>query len=149
MNMEEKKYCYKYPHPAVTADCVVFCVDRGETSVLLVERGGEPFKGYWALPGGFLNPDESAEQAGRRELEEETGLKVPRLEQLGAYSEPGRDPREWVITIAHIAIVEKQDVKGSDDAADARWFPVDSVPPLAFDHARILADALRHCNFNG
>lgn len=145
--MEETKYCYKYPHPAVTADNVVFCVDGGRTSVLLVERGGEPFKGYWALPGGFLNPDESAEQAARRELEEETGLKVEHLEQLGAYSEPGRDPREWVITIAHIALVKKQEVKGSDDAADARWFPVDSVPPLAFDHARILADALRYCNF--
>ena len=143
MNMEEKKYCYKYPHPAVTTDCVIFGFDGEELKVLLIERGITPYKGHWAFPGGFLNPNETAEEGARRELREETGLDSAHIEQLHTYSTPDRDPRERVITIAYIALVRIQDVRGGDDAADAGWFPVENVPPLAFDHAEILRDALR------
>ena len=141
--MEEKKYCYKYPHPAVTTDCVIFGFDGEELKVLLIERGITPYKGHWAFPGGFLNPNETAEEGARRELREETGLDSAHIEQLHTYSTPDRDPRERVITIAYIALVRIQDVRGGDDAADAGWFPVENVPPLAFDHAEILRDALR------
>ena len=141
--MEEKKYCYKYPHPAVTTDCVIFGFDGEELKVLLIERGITPYKGPWAFPGGFLNPNETAEEGARRELREETGLDSAHIEQLRTYSTPDRDPRERVITIAYIALVRIQDVRGGDDAADAGWFPVENVPPLAFDHGEILRDALR------
>ena len=141
--MEEKKYCYKYPHPAVTTDCVIFGFDGEELKVLLIERGITPYKGHWAFPGGFLNPNETAEEGARRELREETGLDSAHIEQLHTYSTPDRDPRERVITIAYIALVRIQDVRGGDDAADAGWFPVENVPPLAFDHGEILRDALR------
>lgn len=141
--MEEKKYCYKYPHPAVTTDCVIFGFDGQELKVLLIERGITPYKGHWAFPGGFLNPNETAEEGARRELREETGLDSAHIEQLHTYSTPDRDPRERVITIAYIALVRIQDVRGGDDAADAGWFPVENVPPLAFDHGEILRDALR------
>ena len=141
--MEEKKYCYKYPHPAVTTDCVIFGFDGSELQVLLIERGIEPFKGKWAFPGGFLNMDETAQEGALRELKEETGLENAYIEQFNTYSDPGRDPRERVITIAHYALVRIQEVKGGDDAAKAQWFPIDKVPQLAFDHDKILRDAMR------
>ena len=141
--MEEKKYCYKYPHPAVTTDCVIFGFDGSELQVLLIERGIEPFKGKWAFPGGFLNMDETAGEGALRELKEETGLENAYIEQFNTYSDPGRDPRERVITIAHYALVRIQEVKGGDDAAKAQWFPIDKVPQLAFDHDKILRDAMR------
>ena len=141
--MEEKKYCYKYPHPAVTTDCVIFGFDGSELQVLLIERGIEPFKGKWAFPGGFLNMDETAGEGALRELKEETGLENAYIEQFNTYSDPGRDPRERVITIAHYALVRIQEVKGGDDAAKAQWFPIDEVPQLAFDHDKILRDAMR------
>ena len=141
--MEEKKYCYKYPHPAVSTDCVIFGFDGSELQVLLIERGIEPFKGKWAFPGGFLNMDETAGEGAMRELKEETGLENAYIEQFNTYSEPGRDPRERVITIAHYALVRIQEVKGGDDAAKAQWFPIDEVPQLAFDHDKILRDAMR------
>ena len=141
--MEEKKYCYKYPHPAVTTDCVIFGFDGRELQVLLIERGIEPFKGKWAFPGGFLNMDETAGEGAMRELKEETGLENAYIEQFNTYSEPVRDPRERVITIAHYALVRIQEVKGGDDAAKAQWFPIDEVPQLAFDHDKILRDAMR------
>ncbi len=140
--MEERQYCYKYPHPAVTTDCVIFGFDGEEIKVLLVERGIEPYKGCWALPGGFINPNESAEVGARRELQEETGIEDAYIEQFHTYSTPNRDPRERVITIAYIALVKLQEVKGGDDAADAQWFPVNNTPQLAFDHDLILRDAL-------
>ena len=141
--MEDNKYGYKYPHPAVTTDCVIFGFDGSELQVLLIERGIEPFKGKWAFPGGFLNMDETAGEGALRELKEETGLENAYIEQFNTYSDPGRDPRERVITIAHYALVRIQEVKGGDDAAKAQWFPIDEVPQLAFDHDKILRDAMR------
>ena len=144
-------FTYKYPHPAVTTDNVIFGYDvKDGLSVLLVQRGIEPFKGCWAFPGGFLQLDpnvgpidQNAEACARRELKEETGLDAAFVEEFGCFSDINRDPRERVITIAHFALVKKEDVKGGDDAADARWFPIKSIPPLAFDHDRILRVALR------
>ena len=141
--MDEKKYCYKYPHPAVTTDCVIFGFDGQSLKVLLVERGIEPYKGRWAFPGGFLNPDERAEEGARRELNEETGLEGAFIEQFHTYTGPNRDPRERVITIAYFALVRIQEVHSGDDAAKAQWFPIEEVPQLAFDHDRILRDATR------
>lgn len=141
--MEEKHYCYKYPHPAVTTDCVIFGFDGAKLQVLLIERGIEPFKGKWAFPGGFLNPDETAEEGALRELQEETGLTGAYIEQFHCYTDPQRDPRDRVITIAYYALVKIQDVKGGDDAAKAQWHAIDQVPQLAFDHDRILRDAMR------
>ena len=142
--MDELKYCYKYPHYALTADCVIFGFDGRELKVLLVERGIEPYKGCAALPGGFMKPDESLEECARRELIEETGLEgEPFMEEVGTYSAPGRDPRERVVTTAFMALVRSSEVKGGDDAASASWHPIAALPPLAFDHELILADALR------
>lgn len=135
-------YTYKYPHAAVTVDCVVISADR---QVLLVERKFDPCKGEWAFPGGFMNMNETAETACLRELKEETGLSLSEADifQIGAYTAVDRDPRERVITIAYLAEVEHPfDVKGLDDAANACWFSLDELPPLAFDHAEILSDAL-------
>ena len=140
--MGNKTYCYKYPHPAVTTDCVVFGFDGCGLKVLLIKRGREPYKDCWAFPGGFLNPDESAEEGAIRELKEETGFAAGYMEQLHTYTNPGRDPRERVISIVYIALVEIGEVKGADDAAEAEWFPIDDIPPLAFDHDEILRDAL-------
>jgi len=138
-------YKYEYPHPAVTVDCVVFGLDGGTLEVLLIQRALEPFRGTWALPGGFIKMDEDLEAGARRELEEETGVSQLYLEQLGAYGAPGRDPRERVITVAWFAIVNRFEhkVRASTDAVDAHWFPLDGLPELAFDHATILADGLK------
>ena len=135
-------YCYKYPHPAVTADCIVFNREDNKILVLLIKRKNDPYKDCWAFPGGFVNIDESAENAAIRELKEETGLEVLRIEQLKAYSNPDRDPRERVITITFIAESKIKDVKGGDDAKEARWFDISQLPSLAFDHEQILKDAL-------
>lgn len=134
-------YTYKYPHPAVTADCIVMTRDN---QVLLIQRKNEPCRGQWAFPGGFMNIDETAEAAAVRELLEETGITLSETDifQVGAYTAVDRDPRERVITIAYLAEIDAPvPVKGSDDAARAQWFPLDALPPLAFDHAEILLDA--------
>lgn len=137
-------YKYKYPRPAVTTDCVIFGYDVKEgLSVLLIKRGIEPFKDHWAFPGGFIRMDEDAETGARRELREETGLETRYIEQFGCFSEINRDPRDRVITIAYYALVKKSEVAGGDDASEAHWFPIDNVPPLAFDHDRILRVALK------
>ena len=135
-------YTYKYPRPAVTADCIV--IPRGaEPKVLLIQRGGEPFKGGWAFPGGFMNMDETTEECAIRELEEETELRLSKVQQIGAYSKVDRDPRGRTITVAYLAIVDEPiAVTGQDDAAKAQWFPVDALPPLAFDHEDIMRDAI-------
>ena len=135
-------YTYKYPRPAVTADCVVI-TKEAEPKVLLIQRGADPYKGCWAFPGGFMNMDETTEQCAIRELEEETGLKVTTIQQIGAYSKVDRDPRGRTITVAYLAIIDKPaQVTGQDDAAKAEWFPLSALPELAFDHVDIMADAI-------
>lgn len=136
------EYKYKYPRPAVTADCVVM-TKEAVPQVLLIERGADPYKGCWAFPGGFMNMDETTEQCAIRELEEETGLKVSKIKQIGAYSKVNRDPRGRTITVAYLALVDAPiAVTGQDDAAKAQWFPIDALPPLAFDHDDIMRDAI-------
>ena len=135
-------YQYRYEHMGVTTDCVIFTYEDWQLKVLLVRRGGEPFKGQWALPGGFLKMNETAEQGARRELWEETALIPTAIGQLGVFSDPDRDPRERVITIAWYALVKPHEVIGGDDAAEAAWFPVDNLPPLAFDHRKIFETAM-------
>lgn len=136
---------HAYEPFAVTVDLAVLTVREGALHVLLVERGQEPYAGRWALPGGFLLPDESAETAARRELAEETGLDDVSgldLEQSRTYSEPDRDPRMRVVSVAFTALLpEPPEPRGGGDAAQARWLPYGSAGPLAFDHDRILADA--------
>ena len=135
-------FTYDYERPAVTADCVVI-TEEANPKVLLIERGNEPYKGCWAIPGGFMNMDETTGQTAIRELEEETGMKVSRVCQIGAYTKVDRDPRGRVITIAYYALVRKAEVRGGDDARTARWFPIQAVPQLAFDHELILRTALK------
>lgn len=133
-------HSYEYARAALTVDAVVFGLDKGGLEVLLIERGGEPFVGSWALPGGFVNVGEDLETAARRELQEETGLEQPYLEQLYTFGAPDRDPREHVVTVAYYALVNIRDhaVRAATDARDAAWFPLDELPELAFDHAKIL-----------
>ena len=136
-------YTYKYPRPAVTADCVVITKEE-QPKVLLIQRGADPYKGYWAFPGGFMNMDETTEQCAIRELEEETGLRVSNVHQIGAYSKVDRDPRGRTITVAYLAIIDEPvQVTGQDDAANAEWFPLSALPELAFDHAEIMRDAVK------
>ena len=139
------KHVYEYPRAALTVDCVVFGFDEAELKVLLIERGLEPFKGQWALPGGFVRVDEPLDEAARRELAEETGLEKVFLEQLYTFSRVDRDPRERVISVAYYALTKPADHRthATTDAADAQWFAVSGVPALAFDHADILATALQ------
>ena len=140
----EGQYWYQYPRPAVTTDCVIFGFDGEVLKVLLVDRGGEPYKGCWAFPGGFLNMDETTDECAVRELEEETGLKDVFVEQLQAFSDVDRDPRGRTITVAYYALVNPvgMNVAGYDDAADARWFALSDMPSLAFDHEHVLQVAL-------
>ena len=134
-------YEYNYPRPAVTADCVVM-TQEAEPRVLLVKRGNEPFKGCWAFPGGFMNMDETTEQCAIRELEEETGVRITGIDQIGAFSKVDRDPRGRTITVAYLAIVDKPlNASGMDDADDADWFPLNKLPKLAFDHQDIMSAA--------
>lgn len=137
-------YTYEYPRPALTADCVVFGLDDEDLKVLLIQRDREPFAGCWALPGGFVEEDESPEDAARRELEEETGLSRIYLEQLFTFGEPGRDPRGHVVTVAHYALVNIRGrrLAASSDARNVAWFTLEDRPRLAFDHEKILAVAL-------
>jgi len=137
-------YSYRYPRPALTVDCVVFGVHEGRLLVLLIRRGQAPFRGDWAIPGGFVDVQESIDDAARRELQEETGLTNVYLEQLFTFGAVNRDPRERVVSVAYYALVrrvEHQEVAASD-AAQAEWFPVDELPSLAFDHDEILQTAL-------
>ncbi len=136
-------YSYDYPRPCVTTDCLIFRKIDSEWSLLLIERGNEPFKGCWALPGGFLEMEEDLSTCAARELQEETGMTGISLRQLYAFGEPRRDPRHRTISIAFWGIdnSERQAV-GSDDAAQARWFAIDKLPNLAFDHELIIQKAL-------
>lgn len=134
----KETYTYKYPRPSVTTDCVIFGYDEHELKVLLIERGNDPYKGCWAFPGGFLNMDEEALTGAKRELQEETGLEQAYIEQFYTFSDVDRDPRGRVISIAYLALVKIQEVKGGDDATQAKWFSMKEIPSLAFDHKQIL-----------
>jgi 8-oxo-dGTP diphosphatase len=136
-------YTYSHPHPAVTTDVVVFTIRDGALQVLLVRRAEAPYKGAWALPGGFVGIDEDLEAAARRELREETGIEGVYLEQLYTFGKPDRDPRERVITVAYYALIpsDRLELQAATDAVDARWFAWARPPRLAFDHAQILAMA--------
>lgn len=137
-------YTYEYPRPALTVDCVVFGLDDEDLKVLLIRRGVEPFAGRWALPGGFVRMEESLDDAARRELDEEAGIRPNHLEQLYTFGTPGRDPRGRVVTVAYFALVKLSDhvPHAATDARDAAWFSVWDTPKLAFDHADVLGTAL-------
>lgn len=136
-------YTYKYPRPAVTADCIVI-TKEADPKVLLIQRGDEPFKGCWAFPGGFMDMDETTEQCAIRELEEETGLVVTTIHQIGAYSKVDRDPRGRTVSVVYLAVVDSPvAVIGKDDAAKAEWWPLSALPKLAFDHDEIMTDVIK------
>ena len=136
-------YIYEYPHPAVTTDIVIFTIRQDELKVLLIKRALPPFQREWALPGGFVNLDESLEAGARRELEEETGVKGVYLEQLYTFGAPDRDPRERVITVAYYALIpsDKIEIRAASDAEGVSWFGMHELPDLAFDHGHILKAA--------
>ena len=137
-------FTYEYPRPAVTVDTVLATIgERGDLRVLLIERGRDPFAGHWALPGGFVDQHEDLVVAARREMLEETHIKLGPLVQVGAYGTPHRDPRGHTVGVAFLAMVEPDKVVGiaGDDAADCRWFAARRPPKLAFDHGAILRDA--------
>ena len=140
------KFSYEFERPGLTVDCVIFGLDleEGTLKVMLIERDLEPFGGMWAVPGGFVRSGETLEAAAARELREETGITDVFLEQLYTFGAPGRDPRGWVVSVAYYALVspDKHTIHASTDARQARWFPADSLPRLAFDHAEILRTAL-------
>jgi 8-oxo-dGTP diphosphatase len=143
-------FTYKHARPAITADCVIFARTQYDLKVLLIQRAQEPFKGQWALPGGFAEVGESLDKTAHRELEEETGLHGIPLEQLYTFSAPDRDPREHVITVAYYALIEldKHEVQAASDASEASWFSVDDLPDLAFDHDLILQTACERLHVN-
>ena len=153
---EKKEYLYRYPHAAVTADCVIFGFDGKNLKILLIERGLEPYKGMWALPGGFMKVadpnggsiDLTIEDTAKRELKEETNLSGVFLQQFKVFSRFDRDPRERVITVAFIALIGPnnyrkvvEETMAGDDAANAMWWNEGALPPMAFDHAEIIKEA--------
>ena len=141
--MEEKKYCYQYPHPAVASDCVVFGFDGNDLKILLIQRNNDPHKGKWAFPGGFMEIDETADQGALRELEEETGLVLKHVKQVYTSSTVDRDPRERILSVVYYTLSRVAEVTGTDDAANAQWFSLNAIPPLAFDHAMLMKKALK------
>lgn len=135
-----------YDRPSVTVDVVLFAFREHDLKVLLVQRKKGPYQGFWAIPGGFIEMDETLEQAAQRELREETSVSGVYLEQLYTFGDPDRDPRTRVISVAYFALVgadQAYSVRGGDDAADARWWSMYDLPKLAFDHERILHYALQ------
>lgn len=143
--MSEGEYVYTHPRPMVTVDAVVFTERQNRRELLLIERKHAPFAGTWALPGGFVDIDEPLENAATRELAEETGLTGVPLEQFGVFGDPGRDPRGRSISIAYAGLVDwrKHTPRASDDAAAVGWFALEDLPPLAFDHHRIVECAIQ------
>jgi 8-oxo-dGTP diphosphatase len=136
---KKNEFTYPYPRPSLTVDVAVVTLED-RPRVLLIQRKAEPFKGKWALPGGFVDEYERLNDAARRELREETGLELTDLQQLHTFGDPGRDPRGWTVSVAYVARVrpEESQAFAGDDAAALSWFPLDDLPPLAFDHTAIL-----------
>jgi 8-oxo-dGTP diphosphatase len=134
-------YTYKYPRPAVTVDCLIF-TSQTTPSILLIERKNPPFQGDWALPGGFVEMDEDLYESAQRELEEETGLTKILLNQLYTFGKPGRDPRGRTISVAYYGFIQsdkkKENAVAGSDAKNLKWFSLENLPPLAFDHEEII-----------
>jgi 8-oxo-dGTP diphosphatase len=145
-----QEYCYDHPRPALTVDIAVFYRQENGLEVLLIKRAREPFEGHWAFPGGFVDEDESLEDAARRELLEETGLGGIHLEQIGAFGDPGRDPRGHTVTVVFAGMLdEPAPVCAADDASEAAWHSALRPPKLAFDHEKILSVALKRMYESG
>jgi len=140
-------YTYKYPRPSVTVDAVVFRIQKNNKEVLLIQRGRPPYKGSWALPGGFMDMDETLEEAIARELKEETNLSGIELQQLKAFSAPDRDPRGRTISVVFWGIMKNaRKIKAGDDAQNAKWFDLKDLPELAFDHQEVIKTAVSELN---
>ena len=138
MNKKDK-YCYDYPRPALTVDCVLFSEIDDEINVLLIKRKNEPFKDFWAFPGGFVDMNETTNEAAKRELKEETGVEINNLVQVQTFSDVDRDPRGRSVSVVYFAKVKEEiKINAGDDAIDVRWFCLNSLPKLAFDHDMIL-----------
>lgn len=150
----EGPYCYAHPRPALSTDIVVVRAaveSRIPSEILLIQRGKPPYEGTWALPGGFVTQGESPKCAAKRELAEETGITGVDLRQVGVFGKPGRDPRGWVVSVAFLTVVARDPIQAAagDDAAAARWWPLDDLPSLAFDHDQIIDAALRELSVSG
>jgi 8-oxo-dGTP diphosphatase len=142
---KQKKYCYAYPRPAVTTDCVIFGFDGGGLKLLLTERQKEPFKNMWSLPGGFLSMNETAEECAKRTLLEKTGIKNVFIEQLYTFTDIERDPRERIISVSYFALVDTKQfhIIAGRNTVQAEWFGIAKLPKLAFDHKVIVNTALQ------
>lgn len=138
-----EKFSYAYPRPSLTVDLVLITTEKSPR-VLLIQRRDEPFAGFWAFPGGFVEENEPLETAARRELREEAQIEVESLEQLETYGDPGRDPRGWTVSVAFLGRVNARKLKpkAGDDAAAVTWHRIDAPPKLAFDHGIILGAAI-------
>ena len=144
---KKMQFCYEYPRPALTVDCIILKKEENDIELLLIQRAQEPFKGKWALPGGVVDEDETTEKAAERELTEETGIRTQNLKQLHTFSEPDRDPRGRTVSVVYYAFVERNILtKAGDDAAKAEWFPINKLPELAFDHSEIIKYAINELN---
>jgi len=139
------KYVYDYPRPAVTADIIILKKNNDQQFVLLIERKHPPYEGMWAIPGGFLELDETLEETALRELQEETGITGVGLKQFHTFSKVNRDPRHRTITTVFIGYTDDDiSIEAGDDAAKAQWFSMNKLPPLAFDHGEVMEMILKN-----
>ncbi len=142
--MESKKYCYDYPRPALTTDIVVFNLFNNTLRLLFIKRADDPFKGKWALPGGFVDMDETTKEAAIRELKEETSLENLELNQLHTFSKVDRDPRHRTVSVVYFALTKGElEIIAGDDAKETQWLPINKIPSLAFDHSSIVEHAIK------
>jgi 8-oxo-dGTP diphosphatase len=137
----------QWPHPYVSVDVVIFTLYEDDLHILLIKRKHDPYIHHWAIPGGFVDMGESLEEAARRELEEETGVRDVYLEQLYTFGDVDRDPRGRVVSVAYFALVARMAVQGGSDASEARWWSTRALPPLAFDHGDIVKYALKRLRY--